>query len=168
MSEAGRPFFDLSVELLRRGYGVRFQASGSSMHPTIKDGETITIAPIRAEEIRRGDIVLYQTERKLIAHRVVKIIKSHSKISFILCGDSAIQCDKPITAQQILGKVDKSKVWSRNYFLRLGIRIYNTIRLQKGFAFVSRTIRFSRKFSRDNHLRSVCQWVYGKIGDRCQ
>jgi hypothetical protein len=66
-------FIDVSTELLRRGQSVRFRAPGLSMHPTIKEGETITVVPISSFDIKRGDILLYLVGKKVIAHRVVRI-----------------------------------------------------------------------------------------------
>ncbi len=71
-------FIDVSTELLRRGQCVRFQAPGQSMHPTIKEGETITVAPVAPFNIKRGDILLYLAGMKVIAHRVVSIKREKS------------------------------------------------------------------------------------------
>jgi len=66
-------FADLATELLERGHSVRFQAPGRSMHPTIKEGETITVEPTAPSEVKKGDIILYRGESSVIAHRVVRI-----------------------------------------------------------------------------------------------
>jgi len=66
-------FADLATELLERGHSVRFQAPGRSMHPTIKEGETITVEPTAPSEVKKGDIILYRGESGVIAHRVVRI-----------------------------------------------------------------------------------------------
>ncbi len=108
-------FIDVSTELLRRGQCVRFRAPGLSMHPTIKEGETITVIPISPFDIKRRDILLYLIGKKVIAHRVVGIEKKKSNSSnqsskfsprlFLLRGDASAICDEPVEAQQILGKV---------------------------------------------------------------
>ncbi len=108
-------FIDVSTELLRRGQCVRFKAPGLSMHPTIKEGETITVIPISSFDIKRGDILLYLVGKKVIAHRVVGIEKKKSDSSnqpskfnprlFLLRGDASTICDEPVEAKQILGKV---------------------------------------------------------------
>ncbi len=80
-------FIDLSTELLGQGQNVRFRAPGQSMHPAIKEGETITVVPISSFDIKRGDILLYIVGRKVIAHRVVSIKRkendstSHSAVN---------------------------------------------------------------------------------------
>lgn len=83
-------FIDVSIDLLRRGQSVRFRAPGLSMHPTIKEGETITVAPISSFDIKRGDILLYLAGMKVIAHRVVRIKRekndstAHSSVNFAI------------------------------------------------------------------------------------
>ncbi len=113
-------FIDVSTELLRKGKNVRFRAPGLSMHPAIREGETITVAPISPFNIKRGDILLYIVGKKVIAHRVVSIKRekndstshtsTHSKalnpqIIFTLQGDASAICDEPVEAEQVLGKV---------------------------------------------------------------
>ncbi len=123
-------FIDVSTELLRQGKNVRFQAPGRSMHPTIKEMETIMVVPVAPFDIKRGDILLYLAGRKAIAHRVVSIktekgdpsiqssrlcpqrsvpITQSSRLSpqqlFILRGDASATCDDPVKPHQILGKV---------------------------------------------------------------
>lgn len=98
-------FLDITTELLRCGKSVRFQAPGRSMHPTIKDGETITVEPVKPSGIKRGDIVLYRLEKGVIAHRVVRIEKNDGAPLFILRGDALGAPDEAAAVQQVLGKV---------------------------------------------------------------
>ena len=99
-------FVHMSTELLRSGHKVRFQAPGRSMHPTIREGETITVEPIPSSTVKKGDIILYQTGNNVIAHRVVRIKKRRNgSPCFILRGDASTICDAPVEAGQILGKV---------------------------------------------------------------
>lgn len=100
-----RIFLEASHELLRLGYGVRFRAGGHSMHPTIKDGEMITVEPVTLGDIKSGDIILYQLKRGVIAHRVVCVEREGSQLRFILRGDSSVTCDAPVEAEKILGRV---------------------------------------------------------------
>ncbi len=113
-------FIDMSTELLRQGKNVRFRAPGLSMHPAIREGETIIVAPVTPVDIKRGDILLYLAGMKVIAHRVVSIKReksdstSHSsaqsnaltpQIIFTLRGDASAICDDPVEGKQVLGKV---------------------------------------------------------------
>jgi len=116
-------FPDLITDLLQEGYKVSFDAPGHSMFPTIMANETIMVEPINPVRVRMGDIILYRTDGRLIAHRVVGINtpsnKSTSSCSvhgsqssvlsahhcFIFRGDASTACDAPVKAGQILGKV---------------------------------------------------------------
>ena len=95
-------FIRLSVELLRLGYRVRFRPKGTSMHPAIRDGETITVEPVSPADVKRGDIIFCRTDDALIAHRVVSI---KGRTSFVLRGDALQSCDEPVSAAQVLGRV---------------------------------------------------------------
>jgi signal peptidase len=99
-------FQRLSTDLLQSGYGVRFCPGGFSMYPTIRDGEAVTVEPINAHKVRRGDILLYRTERRVIAHRVVGVVEgTNAKRVFTLRGDSLSSCDAPVNQEQVLGRV---------------------------------------------------------------
>ncbi|MBW1716376.1 MAG: hypothetical protein JRJ77_11240 [Deltaproteobacteria bacterium] len=106
----------ITAELLERGHSIRFQAPGRSMHPTIRDGETITVKPVTASRVKVGDILLYCGKGGVIAHRVVQIERERirslampSSLSpgylFIMRGDASLSCDFPVEPEQILGKV---------------------------------------------------------------
>jgi signal peptidase I len=116
-------FPELITELLEEGYQVSFSAPGHSMYPTIMANETIVVEPINPETVKPGDIILYRTNGRLVAHRVVGInmstdntslplLKASTQFntfsqhkSFILRGDASATCDEPVKYDQILGKV---------------------------------------------------------------
>lgn len=100
-------FESISTELLQNGYGVRFRPAGLSMHPTIRDGERVTVEPVRAQTVRCGDILLYLRRERVIAHRVVGVHQAEDGESFVftLRGDSLSSCDAPVRAEQVLGRV---------------------------------------------------------------
>jgi hypothetical protein len=43
------------------------------MYPTIRNNEVIGVEPVKPSQVKRGDIILYRTDRGVIAHRVVRI-----------------------------------------------------------------------------------------------
>jgi len=109
-------FPDITAELLEGGHSICFQAPGRSMHPTIRDGETITVEPVTPSGVKVGDILLYRGKTGVIAHRVVQIEREKtdaragsSSLSpdylFILRGDASVNCDFPVEQPQVLGKV---------------------------------------------------------------
>lgn len=104
-------FVDLNADLLRNGRSVRFSAPGHSMYPTIRDGETLVVQPIKASTVAIGDIILHAVDQRLIAHRVVKIrnTKSFSDAEasweFLFKADASSSFNEPVKPSQILGKV---------------------------------------------------------------
>ena len=110
----GTTFPDVVIDMLKRGYGVCFRARGRSMNPTIQEGEKIAVEPVAPANVRAGHIVLYRSDRGVIAHRVVKIqrrrgdsrtVPTGEALIFLLRGDASRTCDEPIESTQILGKV---------------------------------------------------------------
>jgi signal peptidase I len=127
-------FEKLFTELLQDGHSVKFRAPGDSMYPTICDGDEVTVTPIDAISVHKGDIILYRNKSGVTAHRVIRIAKkdanSHQnselkpqssdlqrrssserrralspQSSYLLRGDAAIVFDDPVRADQIMGKV---------------------------------------------------------------
>jgi signal peptidase I len=99
-------FVDIVSDLLSRGHSVRFRAKGGSMHPTIREGEAITVTPARPAAIRRGDVVLYRSARGVIAHRVARVSqKLDGALMFIPRGDASPSRDDPVEEGAILGRV---------------------------------------------------------------
>ena len=97
---------ELGGELLSLGFGVRFRAPGTSMHPTIRNGDVITVEPVAPTKLKRGDIILYRFRPGFIAHRIVNIDERDGwGRTFILRGDASTTCDDPVEADQVLGKV---------------------------------------------------------------
>ena len=124
MANASKVLLDLTTELLSQGATVRFRPSGRSMYPSIREGELITVEPVQASDVKLADIVLYRSERGLIAHRVVQMSCPQAEPSavgaagfslrasssrdsrvFRLQGDASLSCDQPVAAEQILGRV---------------------------------------------------------------
>jgi signal peptidase I len=99
-------FVDVVSDLLRRGHSVRFRANGGSMHPTIREGEAITVAPARPAGIKRGDVILYRVGRGVIAHRVARVAhQPDGGLVFIPRGDASQGRDDPVKEAAILGRV---------------------------------------------------------------
>ena len=96
----------LSGDLLSLGLGVRFRAPGTSMHPTIRHGDVITVEPVAPSKLKKGDIILHRFQGDIIAHRIVNIEeKNGCGLTFILRGDASTTCDAPVKPEQVLGKV---------------------------------------------------------------
>jgi signal peptidase I len=79
-----------------------FIVASSSMHPTLKTGDKITVEPVDPDKIMVGQVVVFKSESgKLIVHRVVK------KEGFVLvtAGDSLRRFDHPVHIYDVVGIV---------------------------------------------------------------
>jgi signal peptidase I len=92
-------------DALTTGAVVRFRAEGTSMHPTIHDGDVITVAPVSGAQVVNGDVLLCRHDNRMLAHRVVGTTGRGSDTSFYLRGDAKAACDAPVRADAIVGRV---------------------------------------------------------------
>ena len=92
-------------EVLDKDGELIFTNVGYSMYPLIKQREDI-LTIVKTDTFKRGDILLYKSEiDHYVLHRVLKIKKD----KIILAGDYNYWKDKPITKEQVLGKLTSIK-----------------------------------------------------------
>ena len=92
-------------EVLDKDGELIFTNVGYSMYPLIKQREDV-LRIIKTDNYKKGDIVLYKSEiDHYVLHRVLKIKKD----KIILAGDYNYWKDKPITKEQVLGKLTSIK-----------------------------------------------------------
>jgi hypothetical protein len=111
-------------DVLRAGYEVRFHARGDSMHPTIRCGEYVHVAPTLATSLSIGDVVLARTVRGLTAHRIVGMGRdAQGNPTLTTRGDNAALAEPPFPITDILGIVIAAERNGR----RVAIRSIRTI-----------------------------------------
>jgi signal peptidase I len=117
----GLDFRFLAGEILATGHRMRFQASGGSMRPFIRDGDILEVAPFPVKPIIKcGDVLLIDTTaNKLLAHRVVKIKYHQGIASYLIKSDKAISPDGWFQSENILGRVDVIERGSQRILLTL-------------------------------------------------
>ena len=98
-------FVDVVRSVLGAGGAVRFRADGDSMRPTIRSGELVTAAPIVDGRIVAGDVLLFRSAGRVLAHRVVAIDATAAERIVRLRGDAKCECDAPARASEIVGRV---------------------------------------------------------------
>ena len=88
-------------EVLEKEGELFFTNVGYSMYPLIRQREDI-LHIVKTTDIKKGDIILYKSEvDHYVLHRILKIKKDK-----ILCaGDYNYFKDRPITFEQVLGKL---------------------------------------------------------------
>jgi signal peptidase I len=98
--------FDAVVQdTLTRGISVRFRADGTSMRPTIRHGEAITAAPVAPADIVCGDVLLFRSSGRLLAHRVVSVIEHGGVRALKIRGDAKLGCDALVETTDVIGRV---------------------------------------------------------------
>jgi signal peptidase I len=98
-------FHALLDEALAAGTVVRFRAEGTSMHPTIRDGEVITIAPVSSDDVVRGDVLLCRHDARMLAHRLVAVTTRGDERRFHCRGDAKSGYDLPVGADAVVGRI---------------------------------------------------------------
>lgn len=75
------------------------------MHPTIRGGEIVTAAPIVDGRIVTGDVLLFRSAGRVLAHRVVAIDTAGPEQIVSLRGDAKTGRDAPVRLSDIVGRV---------------------------------------------------------------
>ena len=75
------------------------------MFPFLRKGDLLTVGPVPMDEIKRGDVVVFEREEKWIAHRVIKIRNSKEGLEFLLRGDTCIAFDPVVDKENFIGSV---------------------------------------------------------------
>jgi len=99
-------FAGLAAAILNRGGVLTFKAHGSSMSPFIQDGDTLTIRPVRAADVRVGDVAFYRAVGgRLVAHRVVGRSVRQGRVVLAARGDAVSGSEEWVRPEQVLGRV---------------------------------------------------------------
>jgi signal peptidase len=78
----------------------------NSMAPAIRRGDAVVFSQARKQDLKVGDIVSYRSpanQAVIITHRVVAVESNWGLL--VTKGDNATRADKPIAANDVLGKV---------------------------------------------------------------
>ena len=100
---SGGSLAGLMGAILEKGKPFRFEARGESMHPAIRDGDILTVAPAAGRRPRTGDIVAFVHPETggVRVHRVV----GRGAGRYVLKGDNALGADPAVGPEGILGFV---------------------------------------------------------------
>ena len=100
---SGESLAGLMGAVLEKGRSFRFEARGESMHPTIRDGDVITVVPRGRRPPRTGDIVAFVHPETggVRIHRIVGVEDGR----YVLKGDNALGADPAVGRDRILGFV---------------------------------------------------------------
>jgi len=101
-------FLEHARQLLSKSVSVEIRMSGSTMSPTIEDGDVVTVEPITTKSLSAGDIILYNSLRDTaVIHRIVRVERKGSSARAVITrGDAASQNDIAVPIHRVLGKVE--------------------------------------------------------------
>ena len=85
---------------------------GSSMLPLIQPGDQALVRHGHAN-VRRGDVIVFLQQEKMVAHRLLRIYNHGPVTTFITKGDNVPYLDSPVNASKVVGRVLKIKRDSR-------------------------------------------------------
>jgi hypothetical protein len=101
MKRIGR---SMILEALKRRRQVRLAFDGTSMHPLLEPGDVIVVeAPNRTP--RAGDVVLYLSGDRFVAHRVVRSARSNGAPAVTVKGDFTPGGEEVLSLERVLGLV---------------------------------------------------------------
>ncbi len=117
---SARVLVDLLEAVLGKGCLFRFCAHGGSMMPFVRDGDTLTIAPLGDRPPRLGEVVAFScpTEEgiRLVIHRIV----GRRRNGFVVRGDAEGCIPEIVSPENILGRLVKVQRDGRHVRLGLG------------------------------------------------
>lgn len=99
-------FFAEVEHILSEGGSVMLTVQGNSMRPFICSGRTrVVLSPCDAEELHRGDVVLFRYRGRHILHRIIEVDNGR----LLLAGDGNYrqfeQCDRDDVAARVVAVV---------------------------------------------------------------
>ena len=111
---ANRELFSIVRDTLLEGKTVRISVNGQSMLPFFRSGSTITMRPVREEDIRKYNVVFADAGNSFVVHRIIEV--GEERIT--LLGDGNYIGTERVERDKIYGVVDCSalhiffaKIW---------------------------------------------------------
>jgi len=96
---------ELGRKLLNDGHQVQFKLGGNSMFPYLRDGEVAVTVRIPADQLKVGQVIVFEQNGRWIAHRLVEIIQTKERSNYVAQGDSIMRPDAPISEDAYMGVV---------------------------------------------------------------
>lgn len=115
----------LILEELLNGKEVGLRVSGKSMHPLIRQGDSIRLEKCTAGALAIGDIITFKMDGNYFTHRLLWATKRANGIRLITKGDNEINTDPPVLPLSVIGKV--AFIERGNRTLRLNTPFWRSI-----------------------------------------
>ena len=113
-SISNRELFSIVRDTLLEGKSVRISVNGESMLPFFRSGSTITLRPVKKEDIRKYNVVMADAGHAFVVHRIIEV----GDDMVTLLGDGNYIGTERVSPDKIYGVVDCSalhiffaKIW---------------------------------------------------------
>lgn len=111
LAAAASPRLNLIAAKLHANGSGCFRVLGASMFPWIRSGDYVFVRRIPIEAASAGHVILYERDRRLFVHRVIRRVVSESTLLpstlLITKGDALDAADTPVTAAEFLGRITR-------------------------------------------------------------
>ena len=101
---ANRELFAIVRDTLLEGKTVRVAVNGQSMLPFFRSGSTITLRPVREEDLRKYSVVMADAGHAFVVHRIIEV----GDDIITLLGDGNLRGTESVTRDKIYGIVECS------------------------------------------------------------
>ena len=96
---------DFAETILDENHLLRIRMHGFSMYPFLKAGDVGIVDKCLADQLRIGDIVVFKSQQKLIAHRLIAIKDENKQTLYVAKGDKNKFVDATFPAEALFGKI---------------------------------------------------------------
>ena len=90
---------------LEGGNPFRFRIVTESMRPSLRPGDDVIVQQVAWQQLRTGDVVLCDSGRMLVAHRLLGIRSNAGELLLVTKGDANWRADAPYELRAYRGKV---------------------------------------------------------------
>jgi signal peptidase I len=87
------------------GAPLRLRIRGTSMMPALWSGDSVSVHRANFDDVAPGEVVVFERNRYLVAHRVVRRIANPHGVLLVTRGDAQPDDDAPLDAAEFLGVV---------------------------------------------------------------
>jgi signal peptidase I len=128
----------LILEELHNGKQMGLRVSGRSMHPLMRQGDSIRLEKCTARALAIGDIITFKKDGNYFTHRLLWTTKRGNGIRLITKGDNEINTDPPVSPVSVIGKV--TSIQRGNRTLHLNTPFWRSMNRLFGVFFLLETI----------------------------
>lgn len=83
-----------------------FRLKGISMYPLLRQGDIGIVRSIPPYRIKRGELIVYKRDGRIICHRVIKKEIKADQLYFLTKADFSLYPDEPVSEKEVIGRLE--------------------------------------------------------------